>query len=1004
MKHTTFLPLALAALLLAPLAPLQAAEPKPANASAQYPGWQHSGSIFLLTTPEGADLPASAAEEGFPLLVRLHKDFFDFGQAKAAGEDIRFSTSTGTPLPYQIEEWDPAKGTASIWVRIPTIKGNARQEIKLYWGKADAMSESSGKAVFNESNGYVSVWHMNDAVKDEVGTLESKDVGTTATAGIMGQARHFAGKQGIFCGDKIPNYPSGAEAHSTEAWFRAERPNATIIGWGNEGGGRGSKVRMQFRSPPHVHIDSDFSDVNGESSLPMSEWIHVIHTYSRGDGKIYINGKLDGSGSPLLAIKNPARLWIGGWYNNYDFVGDIDEVRISKVARSADWVRLQYENQKPLQTLAGPVVQPGNDFSVSQSQVAVLEGKSVTLSAKAGGAQKVYWIVKRDGQETVAAVDRFSFTFDAGRVIGDKSLKLQFKAIYANEVKTKDIPITIKEDIPEPVVTLQSPTTWDGRQTIEVSPQIANLSEMQAKGAGNLNYTWTVSDIAVIKEMAPGKLILKRAQNSGKMTVTLAVNNGGAEVHGQTTIAVAEPKKDAWVQRTPGKDEKPEDNQFYARDDNNEGTLYYNGTLDAAADSVFLKVYAGDQPYKTESQKLPADRTYALSVKLKPGLIKYKLEFGSKSGDRETALRAVSNLVCGDAYLIDGQSNALATDTGEKSPPETNDWIRSYGSSRGDPKGERLNLWCNPVWKAQKGEKAELGYWGMELAKRLVESQKMPICIINGAVGGSRIDVHQRNPANDEDLATIYGRMLWRVRQAKLTHGIRGVLWHQGENDQGADGPTGRYGWETYQQYFVDMSAAWKQDYPNIQHYYIFQIWPNACSMGGNGSGDMLREQQRTLPRLYSNMSIMSTLGIKPPGGCHYPLTGWAEFARLIQPLIERDNYGKVFTNSITPADLKHAYFTSDKKDEIALEFDQPVQWQDFLVSQFYLDGAKGKVASGSVAGKVMTLKLTGATAAEKITYLDGRSWNQNNIILGENGIAALTFCAVPIAAKRPAP
>ena len=54
-----------------------------------------------------------------------------------------------------------------------------------------------------------------------------------------------------------------------------------------------------------------------------------------------------------MAIKSPARLWIGGWYNNYDFVGDIDEVRISKVARSADWMRLQYENQKPLQTLTG---------------------------------------------------------------------------------------------------------------------------------------------------------------------------------------------------------------------------------------------------------------------------------------------------------------------------------------------------------------------------------------------------------------------------------------------------------------------------------------------------------------------------------------------------------------------------------------------------------------------------------------------------------------------------
>ncbi len=143
----------------------------------QYAGWQHSGSLYIRTTPEGANLPASASEDGFPLLVRLHKDFFDFSQAKAQGEDIRFSTSTGTPLAYQIEEWDAKSGSASIWVRIPTIKGNARQEIKLHWGKADAASESSGAAVFNESNGYLSVWHMNEPVKDEVGTLASIDVG-----------------------------------------------------------------------------------------------------------------------------------------------------------------------------------------------------------------------------------------------------------------------------------------------------------------------------------------------------------------------------------------------------------------------------------------------------------------------------------------------------------------------------------------------------------------------------------------------------------------------------------------------------------------------------------------------------------------------------------------------------------------------------------------------------------------------------------------------------------
>ena len=175
------------------------------------------------------------------------------------------------------------------------------------------------------------------------------------------------------------------------------------------------------------------------------------------------------------------------------------------------------------------------------------------------------------------------------------------------------------------------------------------------------------------------------------------------------------------------------------------------------------------------------------------------------------------NLVCGDAYLINGQSNAVATDWGKEEPPETervDSHLRQHG---GDPAGQRR--WGEAISQAP-GERLRIGYWAMDLARQLVESQKMPICILNGAVGGTRIDQHQRNAANPEDLTTIYGRLLWRVRQARLTHGIRGVLWHQGENDQGADGPTGGFGWETYRQFFIELAAAWKQDFPNVQHYY----------------------------------------------------------------------------------------------------------------------------------------------------------------------------------------
>ena len=973
-------------------------------ASAQYNGWQFSGTMWLLTTPEGANLPASATETDFPVLLRLHKEWFNFSQAQANGGDLRVSAG-GKALAYQIEQWDQAGGTATIWIRVPSLKGNSRQAIRLHWGKPDATSESNGAAVFNEANGFLAVWHMTEPIKDEVGTLESKDMGTTPSPGIIGAARHFAGKQGIHCGEAITKLPSSASPHSTEIWYQSAAANMDLVCWGQEGTHAG-KVRMQIKSPAHIYVDSDGGSIHSSSALPKSEWIQVVHTYTGEIGQIYVNGQPDVAAptATTMNILSPARMWIGGWYNNYNFVGDIDEVRVSKVARSADWVRLQYENQKALQTLTGHLVQPGTTFAVSVPKINLLEGKSVTVQAKADGAQKVYWVFKNGSQESIVAVDQFAFTLDAGRVTGNQAMTLQFKAVFANDVKTKDIPIIIKDDIQDPAFTLKTPASWDGRSTLEVVPQVTNLPAMQAKGAGTLKTEWHVSGVAAVKENTPDKLVFMRAQNSGKMTVTAILSNGGKSVTQSVVITVTEPKTDAWVVRTPAKDEKPENDQFYARDDKNEGTLHYNGSLAEAADTVFLNVFADDKPYLSESAKVAADKSYAFAVKLKPGMVKYKVEFGTKRGATTQVLDTVTNLVCGDAYMIQGQSNALSTDTHEQSPPETNEWIRSYG--RPDEKGNNTpaHLWCYPVWKAGKEDKAELGYWGMELAKRLVASQKMPIFIINGAVGGTRIDQHLRNEADPTDLTTIYGRALWRAQQAKLTHGIRGILWHQGESNQGSDGPSGDYDWRNYQDYFVELTAAWQRDFSNLQHTYTFQIWPNACSMAGSGGGgDKIRNIQRSLPRLYSNLSVMTTLGITPPGGCHYPLAGWSEFARLIQPLIERDFYGKKPTESITPADLMQAYFTSAAKDTIALEFDQPIIWMDALAGQIYLDGAKDQVASGSVTGNVLTLKLKEPSEAMHITYLKETNWNQNELIFGANGIAALTFCDVPLPPAKPA-
>ncbi len=969
------------------------------SATAQYADWEHSGSIYILTTPDGADLPASASVKNFPLLVRLHRDHFRFSEAAAGGRDIRFSAG-GRPLPYEVEDWDPEAGTASIWVRMPFIVGNGHQEIRIHWGNSGVQSASDGKAVFNASNGYIGVWHLGGEVRDVVGSLNSEDKGTKKAEGMIGGARFFPGKMGVFCGTEIQTLPFGGTPHSTQAWFRSDTSNGRIVCWGNEKGQ--GKVTMCYRSPSRIRMDCYFSNGDVRADIPgrSKDWVHAINTFENGQAILYINGVKQGEGNPRhtqLAIERPARMWIGGWYNNYDYVGDIDEVRVSAVARSADWVRLEYENQQPLQTLVGPVVQDGDEFSISPRIVKMNEGETVELVARAGGAQKVYWSVIRDDEESIIASNRFSISFDAGRVKGDRTINIRFAAVYSDGVRSIEVPVTVSETLPEPKFTLKAPAIWDGRKTIEIRPEIRNLAALQNAGVGKLDYRWEVSGLATINDEEPGKLVLHRAQNSGRMTVKLALVNGGDPVAASTEVVVQEPVSDAWVHWIPEDKQMPVEGQFYARDESGKGTLHCKGVLENKAEQVFLRVFADEKEYADESKSPAKDGSYSFAIKLEPALVKYRIEFGIRTGNVESILHRAGDIVCGDAYLINGQSNALATDTREDSPRVTNEWVRSYGRPRFFKAGERKNLWCKPVWKANQEHLAELGWWGMELANRLFETQRVPIFIVNGAQGGTRIDQHQRNDRNPTDLDTIYGRMLWQIRSAQLTHGIRAIIWHQGENDQGAAGPDGGYGWETYQRYFVEMSADWKRDFPNVSRYYVFQIWPSACAMGRDGNGDLLREKQRSLPRLYSSMQILSTLGIQPGGSCHYPLEGWSVFASRIHRLIERDFYGRNVDEPLTAPNLVRAYYTDAAKSSIALKFDQPIVWDDQLASQFYLDGTQGTVTSGSVTGNLLTLTLKEPTSSKQITYLKEKSWSQQKLLIGENGMAALTFCNVPV-------
>lgn len=76
--------------------------------------------------------------------------------------------------------------------------------------------------------------------------------------------------------------------------------------------------------------------VAGKTDMPLKKWVHVAGTYDAksGVGKIYVDGVLDGEGKiGGDIVPNDDVLWLGRGAGPF-LEGRMDEVRISRIARS----------------------------------------------------------------------------------------------------------------------------------------------------------------------------------------------------------------------------------------------------------------------------------------------------------------------------------------------------------------------------------------------------------------------------------------------------------------------------------------------------------------------------------------------------------------------------------------------------------------------------------------------------------------------------------------------
>jgi len=311
----------------------------------------------------------------FPLLVALNdtwlRDAAHGGDVKnSAGFDIVFSSDrAGTMLlAHELERYAADTGELVAWVKLPTLESSTT--LYIHYGDASiTTTQENATAVW--TGGYAGVWHLDSDLVDIAGGGVATDGGTAQTTGKFGAARSFDGANSyldIAANVRIDDIFVGGG--TAEAWVKAnsygENSRGRIFDKGSSPGAGGTTTTGWLLSFDNYNVAGTAlfsvgaSTQEGEwnspaSSLPTGNWVHVAVNYDRGSPanvpQLFINGRAQACApnptpSGAVGADTGLTLRIGNRTAlDRGFDGVIDELRLSKDARSAGWLDTEYRNQ-----------------------------------------------------------------------------------------------------------------------------------------------------------------------------------------------------------------------------------------------------------------------------------------------------------------------------------------------------------------------------------------------------------------------------------------------------------------------------------------------------------------------------------------------------------------------------------------------------------------------------------------------------------------------------------
>ncbi|RQO33525.1 DUF2341 domain-containing protein [Herminiimonas sp. KBW02] len=299
------------------------------------PDWAYRKPITVDAGPQGGALGGDAGRT--PVLVRLHTGNFSFEGVSDTGADLRFVAGDDkTVLNHQIEQFDPLLGIALVWVDMPALPAGAPQQVWMYYGNPKAPASGNGQRTFDPD--YTLVYHFAEAATPPRDTTAYGNNAQTAVVSIDGTV---IGKGAKLSGTPLmlPAAPSLTQeaggAFTFSVWVRPEQLGAQQVIYARRDGGREFLLGIDQGVP--------FVQVNGQRSKPGQPiqaglWSHLAVTADGKNVTLHVGGRASASLEASMPALNTAAA-IGADTTPQSaamtpFIGAIDEVRLSKVARS----------------------------------------------------------------------------------------------------------------------------------------------------------------------------------------------------------------------------------------------------------------------------------------------------------------------------------------------------------------------------------------------------------------------------------------------------------------------------------------------------------------------------------------------------------------------------------------------------------------------------------------------------------------------------------------------